>query len=80
MNYRRDLIKTWRGDVEHFTWDKGDFRLTVTYSAIKPHLRDEARRSLQSGKPLSTEDGREAWHKEMLLDEAARIEKEWGLV
>jgi hypothetical protein len=80
MNNRRELIKTWREDVERFTWDQGDFRLTATYSKIKPHLGDEVGRSLQTGEPLSTEDGREVWHKEMLLDEAARIEKEWGLI
>jgi hypothetical protein len=34
INHRRELVKTWREDVERFTWDKGDFRLTVTYSVV----------------------------------------------
>jgi len=80
LNNLRDLIKTWREEVENYSWDEGDFRLTAAYSTIKPHLRDEVRESIQVGKPLSTEDGREVWHKQMLLDEAARTEKEWGLV
>ena len=80
MDNRRQLIETWREEVENFSWTEGDFRLTATYSAIKPHLRDEVRESIQAGEPLTTEDGREVWHKQMLLDEAARTEKEWGLV
>jgi hypothetical protein len=80
MNSRREYIKTWRNDVAEFAWETADFRLTATYSAMKPHLRAEVIDSLQTGRPLDTEDRGIVWHKEMVLDEIARIEKEWGLV
>ena len=45
LNYRRELIKDWREDIESFAYDSSEFGATATHSAIKPHLSPEARRN-----------------------------------
>jgi len=56
---------------------------TATYSAIRPHLKPEVRQSLESDVieviPESPV-GRTLTHKNMVLDEMTRLEREWNLL
>ena len=93
FNYRRELIRTWREQIESFDHESGNIRGSATYSAIRPHLKQEVRDSLESPRTVHVEqDSRSGVDgltvtgkspssvKALLLDEVARIEKERGLV
>src|SRR5918997_6541220 len=92
FRYRRDSIKSWRDAIESYDHDEGNIRTTATYSAIRPHLKQEIRERLENPREFHVEiDDRSGVDgvtvrgktpssvKTILLDEVARIEKEWGL-
>ncbi len=81
LNYRRELIRSWRDAIEQFDHELDGFGDTAVYSAIRPHLSDEVRKKLESSRILYVGEGRgEQIKKHMVLDEVARIEKVWDLV
>lgn len=93
FEYRRELIKTWRDELENFDYEEGNIRTTATYSAIRPHLKQEIGERLESPREVHVEvESRDGVSditisgkspssvKNMLLDEVARIERDWGLV
>src|SRR5215211_2793837 len=92
FNYRRELVETWRNELEHYDYESGNVRTTATYSAIRPHLKQGVRERLESPRTVHVEsESREgvsdvtvsgkspASVKNMLLDEVARLEQQWGL-
>jgi hypothetical protein len=85
---RRRRIESWQAEI-HNIRSTMDFTLTDTYIQMKPFMRPNVQQSLEY--PLgmlihrvntmtSPRQGGLAGVKRMLLDEVARIEKEWGLV
>jgi hypothetical protein len=82
LNYRQELIRKWRKEIEDLALGgKVMFGGTVTYSEIRPHLRKEVRDSLEQPRTfrVPNEARGDNADKAILLDEVARIEKEWGL-
>jgi hypothetical protein len=55
FNYRRELVKTWREEIESFDHESGNIRGTATYSAIRPHLKQAVRDSLESPRTVYVE-------------------------
>lgn len=93
QEYRRDLIKSWREAIESYDHAEGNIRDTATYSAMRPHLKQEIRERLENPRELHVEiDDRSGEDrlavrgqspssvKNLLLDEVTRLEQEWGLV
>src|SRR5215204_6490343 len=82
LAYRQRHISAWRKHIQTFRFHEGSFTSTSVYAQMRPHLRREVRERLE--KPRTTiipnEARGEVAEKYMLLDEVARIEKEWGLV
>ena len=92
FTYRRELIRSWREDIENYDHAEGNIRVTATYSAIRPHLKVEVRERLESPRTVHVElDSRSEGGvtisgkspssvKTLLLDEVARLEQDCGLV
>ncbi len=82
INYRRELIKTWRNELEDYNYVGGEVRASSTYAAIRPHLQQQVRERLENRERFTFDSrgGDTFVIKNILLDEVARIEKEWGLV
>lgn len=61
--------------------DKKTFRETELYSRLRPHLFKQAIEDLEGGQAESGEDeASKNRFKQKLLDEIARIEREWVLI
>jgi len=79
---RRKRIEDWRFVIRNFNFDAEMFTSTDTYSEIRPHLQSDVKRRLEhpemiiAGNPTRGENVR----RRILLDEVARMEKEWGLI
>lgn len=79
---RRQRIEDWRAAIRGFDFDSKSFTDTDTYSEMRPHLQPGIRRKLEHpgmiifGNPTRSEHA----PRYILLDEVARIEKEWKLV
>lgn len=83
FNYRQELIRAWRSEIEAFDWDQEDFGNSTTYAAIRQHMRKEVvdRFEAQRTFHVPPDGGRgENLRKQWASDEVARIEKEWKLV
>jgi cell division protein FtsB len=83
QDQRRKRIEDWRSAINnHEFGGYPRFASTVAYSQMKPHLRLEVVEMLEA--PRTFHVGNEARgdsaYGYTLLDEVARIEKEWGLV
>src|SRR5687767_10846727 len=82
LQYRRDLVKTWREAAGLALRDGGDFRGTAAYSSLRPHLDPQLRALVEDPYHLlaggNARPGDAKHH--MILDDIARIEKEWGLL
>ncbi|KGE78191.1 hypothetical protein [Halomonas salina] len=81
--YRQELVRTWRVEIESFSWDHGDFGDSTTYAAMRPHMREEVIKKFEAQRTMHVppDGGRgQKLHKQWASDEVARIEKEWGLV
>lgn len=80
---RRKRIEHWRSVIRSFDFSYiGTFGHTETYAEMKPYLRPEVIQMLEE--PRTTHVGNPARgqhaHKYTLLDEVARIEREWDLI
>ena len=81
VEYRRELIQSWRAEIEAFDHEANNFGDTAAYSAIRSHLRSEVREAVEKPRTFYVGGGRgDMVKKHKLLDEVARIEKEWELV
>jgi hypothetical protein len=82
FNYRQEHIKKWRSALESFDFDRHSLGDSGAYLSLQPHLRAEVRDAIEkprtAGVPSEALGGNVK--KRMLLDEVARLEKEWGLV
>ena len=79
---RQARITEWRFIIQDFDFATDTFASTGTYSQMKPHLRSEVIEMFET--PRGIHVGNEARgdlaYGYTLLDEVARIEKEWGLI
>jgi len=77
-----EAVQQWREHIQFSDFDRNRYGDTASYATLRPHLRAEIRKKLEQ--PRTTyvpNEGRgENVKRQMLLDEIARIEKEWGLV
>lgn len=81
LSYRRELIARWREAIERHNHEESDFTDTAAYSAIRSHMDQELARSLERGTVCSTRRGGHGnGRKYVLMDEIARIERDWDLV
>jgi hypothetical protein len=87
---RRKRIEKWRAEIHGHSFAKYPlggslFAHTETYSEMRPHLPPNVRERYKSQTPVGAiltsprKIGREG-DKRVLLDEVARIEKEWGVI
>ncbi len=68
--------------IRNFDFDVERFTSADTYSQMRPHLQPDVKRKLEHPEMIifgNATRGENA-HRYMLLDEVAKIEKEWGLV
>ena len=79
---RQYLITTGRWDFQNHDFDSQWLGDTASYSALRPHLRPEIREKIEKPRTIyvSNEGRGNNVKRQMLLDEIARIDKEWGLV
>lgn len=84
QQYRRELIQTWRDAIERhddFTSEENSFGDTDAYASLRPHMSEEVIKKFEAPRTVYVSGGRgESVKKQMLLDEIARIESNWGLV
>ncbi|PIU56054.1 MAG: hypothetical protein COS87_03310 [Chloroflexi bacterium CG07_land_8_20_14_0_80_45_17] len=77
INYRRQLIKEWREEID---FDLSSFENKALYSSLRPHLSKETINAIE-GNEITIRMGRKGdVIKGLLLDDIAKIEKEWDLI
>jgi len=80
---RQKRIEDWRSAIsDHEFGGYPRFASTVAYSQMKPYLRPEVVEMLEAPRTfhVGNEARGETAYRYTLLDEVARIEKEWGLI
>ncbi len=79
---RRRRIEDWRSDIRNFDFDVNGFAGTDTYSQLRPHLSSEVVEMFEMprGVHIGNEARGDLAYEYTLLDEVARIEREWGLI
>ena len=83
QNEPRKHIEVWRSVIQNFDFNTANqFSGTDTYSQMRPHLQDEAVKMLEASRiAYVAPEGRGGdLFRYTLLDEVARIEREWDLV
>jgi len=85
--YRREMIKKWRDainsiDDSYFNNMGLPFGDMLWYSSLRLHMKTDIIDKLEKPRTfIVPSDGRQGFpKKQYLLDEIARIEKEWGLI
>ncbi len=83
LESRRNLVQEWKRalDIAPFDWDA--FRESAAYASLRLHLSPKAMALVESGSMLLGSGGRGQGinnFRPFLLDEVARIEREWLLV
>lgn len=84
-DYRRKLVIDWRAAIDA---ERGDpfapgssFGSSAAYSSLRPHMQTDAIKKIEASRTVYVGGGRgDSMRKQMLLDEVARIEKQWKLV
>lgn len=82
---RRAQINAWRAAIEAEQYDYIDYRSrflsSTTYSTLRPHLPEDIRRKVEAPRTYYVGAARGGnVRKLLLLDEIARIERQWGLL
>ena len=82
QDQRRKRIEEWRSAIRNFDFETERFGATDTYSQMRPHLQPKVIRMFETAGITYADTGMrgDSIHGRTLLDEVARIEKEWGLV
>ena len=79
LAYKRALIRRWR-EFLATDFDQLAFTGTAVYSEIRPHLSSSTRESIEGNKiTVRLGRGGNLIHS-LVLDDIARLEKEWDLV
>lgn len=82
QNQRRKRIEEWQSFIGNFDFVNGKFASTRTYAQMRPHLRPEVIEMFETPRGLyvGNEARGDTAYRYTLLDQVARIEKEWGLI
>jgi hypothetical protein len=81
-NHRRKRIEEWRSVIRNFDFKAERFGATDTYSQMRQHLQGQIAHMFEGNSTVylvNDARGRDLIRYK-LLDEVARIEKEWGLI
>lgn len=86
QDHRRARLENWRMEIRNFDF-ASDFTRTDTYADMAPRLSRHVQERLEyPSHPLNellkftTRQSWPSWTKRTLLQEVARIEKEWGVI
>lgn len=78
-SYRRVKIKEWRSEVQRWEWS--ELAGSAAYSEMRQHIRPEVVRDVENDRLMIVPGGRGGDPRtHILLDEIARIERQWGLI
>jgi hypothetical protein len=82
IEYRRDRVRRWREAVETFDFRNESFGGTVWYSELRPHLQEGIVKKIEAPRTdiVPAPKRGESAEKHTLLDEIARIERDWDLI
>jgi hypothetical protein len=83
LDAKRQMIASWRADVEGRKDDIKSFRETPSYASLRAHLPEELVQRFESKERVIHKGGRYAgldYFAVRLLEEIARIEQRWGLI
>jgi hypothetical protein len=81
LENRRNLISSWRSAICNYPDFPRGFGDTQEYSSLRLHLRPEVIQRFEAPRAPDIPGGRGAdLQRQMLLDEIARIEKQWRLI
>ena len=82
LEYRRNQVKEWRSQVEDHNWNEGSsFGNNTAYATIRPLMKEKIVKDLERPRTFIMPGGRgDNPRKQIILDEIARIEKEWDLI
>jgi hypothetical protein len=79
LAYKRSLIRRWREFLAN-DFDQLAFSGTAAYSEMRPHLSPSTREAIEGNKiTVRLGRGGNVIHS-LVLDDIARVEKEWGIV
>lgn len=79
---RQKRIEDWRSVIRGFDFDTHSFASTDTYAQMRPHLQPKVVKMFEAQRTvhIGNETRGDTAYGYTLLDEVARIEKEWGLI
>jgi len=85
LAYRRESVKAWRAAIEKEEYQSADelstFLSSAAYSGLRIHLSAEALKTVEAVQTIYVGGARGDFvQKNVLLDEVARLEKEWALL
>jgi len=79
LAYKRDMIRRWREFLDR-NFDQTEFSGTAIYSELRPHLSTDTLQSIESNR-IALRVGRGGnVIRSLVLDDIARLEKEWDLI
>lgn len=79
MEERRSRIRSWREFI-HGDFEQLSCHETVAYSEMRPHLSPETSGSIEGGAIILRQGRGGNVIKSLVLDDLARLEKEWKLI
>jgi hypothetical protein len=82
IEYRKERIEGWREAIEDFDFENKWFGDTVWYSEIRLYLKQDIVKRIEAPRTLIVPAEGRGEHavKYILLDEIARLEREWDLI
>lgn len=84
LQARRSMVDGWRRLLSDRELDQGKFAGSVEYSSLRPHLSPKLVQDIENGRWVivnnPTRESGENPFVPRLLDEIARIEKDWKLL
>ena len=79
IEYKQRLIKRWREYIDSY-FVQTEFNDTVMYSEMRPHLSERTLNAIEK-REIRSRPGRGGnIVKSLVLDDIARLEKEWDLI
>ena len=83
-NYRKELVATWKKELDSAKLNSreelSDFGNSSAYSSLRSHMKQDVIKKFEAQNTIYGAGGRgNNVYKQMLLDEVARLEKEWRL-
>ena len=77
--FKRNQIIAWRYWLNNY-WGSSNFKQSSTYSEMRPYLSAHVRSALEGGPQLVREGRGGNDLQTLILDDLARLERDWGLM